>query len=318
MFGYVILRIFNSSVTKEGVDFMLYNHWLDAFLAVAESGSFSKAAARLFLSQPALTQQINALETSMGVELFSRSRRGAELTTAGQILLKKSKRIIDLCRRTEEECRSAAPVNENTIRVAVSQDDQMNVYTPINQEFCRRYPSVTIQLVTMGHEQNVPALLDDMIDIIICSQLPAPELSDRISFALLKEVLHCVLVPRNHPLAERPYLLLSDLREETLFVPRAGAFQDADEISHYIRTHEPQIHLKEVNHDISTRYQCELENALMLTAQFFSSTSTPLISIPLHCSMKAFFGLSYRQNATACVHDYVKTAQELFQKMDLP
>ena len=63
---------------------MMYNPQLDTFLCVAESGSFNKAAEKLYISPPAVIKQINLLEESLGVKLFDRSHRGLTLTKAGR------------------------------------------------------------------------------------------------------------------------------------------------------------------------------------------------------------------------------------------
>ena len=62
----------------------MYNHQLDTFIVVADSGSFNKAAEALFISPPAVIKQINLLEDSLGVRLFTRTHRGLQLTKAGQ------------------------------------------------------------------------------------------------------------------------------------------------------------------------------------------------------------------------------------------
>ncbi len=63
---------------------MMYNPQLETFLCVVESGSFSKAAEKLYISAPAVIKQINSLESSLGLQLFDRSHRGLKVTPAGK------------------------------------------------------------------------------------------------------------------------------------------------------------------------------------------------------------------------------------------
>ena len=74
----------------------MYNHQLDIFLAVAETGSFTKASEQLYLSSTAIMNQINALEKNLGFKLFKRSAKGVVLTEAGKSIANDAKKIIHL------------------------------------------------------------------------------------------------------------------------------------------------------------------------------------------------------------------------------
>lgn len=74
----------------------MYNHQLDAFIRAAELGSFGQAAENMYISTPAVTQQINLLEARCGVKLFTRSNHGVALTQAGKSLYEDAKTIIKL------------------------------------------------------------------------------------------------------------------------------------------------------------------------------------------------------------------------------
>ena len=74
----------------------MYNHQLDAFIKVADLGSFGKAAESMYISSPAIIQQINLLERHCGFKLFNRSNRGVKLTPAGQSLYEDAKTLIRL------------------------------------------------------------------------------------------------------------------------------------------------------------------------------------------------------------------------------
>ena len=76
----------------------MYNPQLETFLAVVESGSFNKAAERLYISPPAVIKQINLLEKSLDLQLFVRTHRGLRLTKAGQSLYQDAKYIIQYCK----------------------------------------------------------------------------------------------------------------------------------------------------------------------------------------------------------------------------
>ena len=75
----------------------MYNPQLETFIKVADCGSFNKAAEQLYISPPAVVKQINLLESSLDVQLFSRTHRGIALTDAGKSLYQDAKYIIQYC-----------------------------------------------------------------------------------------------------------------------------------------------------------------------------------------------------------------------------
>jgi DNA-binding transcriptional LysR family regulator len=98
----------------------MYNHQLDTFLKVAEKGSFGKAAEDLFISAPAVIQQINLLEGECGVRLFERSNHGVHLTPAGSSLLEDAKTIIRLSKDAMSKARQIEQSGQITVRIGTS------------------------------------------------------------------------------------------------------------------------------------------------------------------------------------------------------
>ncbi|MEV4893570.1 LysR family transcriptional regulator, partial [Nonomuraea sp. NPDC055795] len=88
-----------------------------SFLAVAEEGNLTRAAERLYVSQPALTKQIKSLETQLGVRLFTRSRAGMALTEAGRALRERAPGMLAACDQVLRETKSAASGAARVLRV---------------------------------------------------------------------------------------------------------------------------------------------------------------------------------------------------------
>ena len=89
------------------------------FIAVAEEGNYSRAAERLHISQPPLSQQIKSLEGTLRVTLFERGRHGARLTRAGEALLTRARRIVDDCDSVERQVRRVAEGLEGYLRIGI-------------------------------------------------------------------------------------------------------------------------------------------------------------------------------------------------------
>ncbi|MGI6014866.1 MAG: LysR family transcriptional regulator [Oscillospiraceae bacterium] len=98
----------------------MYNPQLETFLCVVESGSFNKAAEKLFISPPAVIKQINLLEGSLGLTLFERTHRGLILTKAGQSLYQDAKYIIQYCKDSVTRAKNAMQESGMVIRIGTS------------------------------------------------------------------------------------------------------------------------------------------------------------------------------------------------------
>src|ERR671935_2702224 len=119
---------------------------LRVFQAVANEGSFSRAARDLFLSQPAVTQHIHALEAELGVPLFDRFGRRIALTPAGRVLAEHTPEILGLVQAAEVATREAGGEASRTLRLGVSETLATYVLPPLLGEFQRRVPNAELRL----------------------------------------------------------------------------------------------------------------------------------------------------------------------------
>ncbi|MCS7315363.1 MAG: LysR family transcriptional regulator [Bryobacterales bacterium] len=189
------------------------------FLAVAQAGSFSRAAEQEGVSQPALSEQIRKLERGLGVPLFERLARGVRLTPAGERLLDHARvvlREMASARRAIESLRT-----EVGGRLAVGAIPTVLPYlvAPRIEEFRRRYPEVRLRLVEDVTARLLEGLRSGDLDLIVVS-LPLRE-PDLICAELLREPLLAAL-PADHPLASERELDPRALRNERWLLLRDG------------------------------------------------------------------------------------------------
>ncbi|SDS56547.1 LysR substrate-binding domain-containing protein [Bradyrhizobium canariense] len=136
------------------------------FIAVAEELSFSRAAKRLNVSQPPLSVQIRALETEVGVSLFTRNRRKVELTPAGELLLEHARRTVAHLEHTADIVRRAGRGEAGIIRLAFTGSVPMREsFARLLRTFRGRYPDIRIELQHMTTGRQFEALTDDQIDL---------------------------------------------------------------------------------------------------------------------------------------------------------
>jgi DNA-binding transcriptional LysR family regulator len=192
------------------------------FVAVAEELHFHRAAERLHISQPPLSQQIRALERELGVALFERNRRRVELTPAGSAFLEDARAILEATDRAADNARRVAAGELGALRVGFVGSATFSPTLPaLLREFRDRYPDVDLRLRELQTTEQLAALAAGRIDIgVIRGPLTSSELAaDLEQLVILREQL-VVAVPDSHPLAPKSKLRAADLRGETFVILR--------------------------------------------------------------------------------------------------
>ncbi|MFJ8937342.1 LysR family transcriptional regulator [Streptomyces sp. NPDC102365] len=184
---------------------------LEVFLMLASELHFGRAAARLYLSQPALSRQIRALETRLGVDLLDRTTRSVHLTSAGSVLLPKVRSVVEAARDMREEARSQTRGAFCGPRVGFFQAEAALPHVAgVLQEVRRIEPGVDIRLATLDFRTQASAVLDGTVDVAFC-YLPVAR---GIQFRSLHTEPRTVGVHSAHPLAGRDEVRLEDLAAE--------------------------------------------------------------------------------------------------------
>jgi DNA-binding transcriptional LysR family regulator len=184
---------------------------LRAFAAVAEELHFGRAAARLHMAQPPLSQQIKRLERELGVQLLERTTRQVRLTNAGSVFLEHARRVLAEADRARESVLLTEHGERGEIRVGLTGVTTWRLLPRMTRAYRERYPLVRLELQpAVFSGPQISALLDGSIDV---GFLRAPVPPQLIGRTLLGEELMAVL-PADHPLAARASVPLVDLAEE--------------------------------------------------------------------------------------------------------
>jgi DNA-binding transcriptional LysR family regulator len=199
------------------------------FVAVAEERHFTRAAARLGIQQPPLSQQIRQLEDELGTKLLRRLTRGVELTESGALLLEESRRVLNHVERIKADVQSLARGTTGRIRLGLASATYFQpLVSHIIRTFRERYPGVTLT-----PEQSVtPRLLKGLRGSEVDVAFVWPPLDDSTGLSLdvlIEEPLVAVL-PSAHPLASGSTVGLSSLAKDTFILfPRMSGpgFHDA-------------------------------------------------------------------------------------------
>lgn len=180
--------------------------------AILIEGSFKKAANSLYISQPAISSQIQNLEKQLNMPLFDRTNKNAQLTEAGQLLLKYGGRILALC---EETCRALEDLQNlqgGNLIVGASQTTGTYLMPNLIGLFRQKYPEISIQLQVHSTRRVAWGVANGQVDIaIIGGEIPI-ELKEILEVKEYAEDELTLILPTNHPFSK-----LSSIQKEDLY-----------------------------------------------------------------------------------------------------
>jgi DNA-binding transcriptional LysR family regulator len=186
---------------------------LKYFVTVAEERNFSRASARLRVSQPAVSRQIKDLEDEVGAELFVRASTGLKMTPAGETFLAHAR---DILRRSSDSLKAMQAFRTpgpQSITVGYIPTALPSFLTDALREFSHRYPKVAVHLRELSPQHQVDALRAEKIDLAFIGN-PCPELKRDFDLTIVKRIPLSVALPDNHRLAKRKTMELNELCDE--------------------------------------------------------------------------------------------------------
>ena len=191
------------------------------FVAVAEEASFSKAAARIPISQPPLSRQIARLEQEIGVRLLERSRHGVSLTEPGRLFLEEARKTLASAAAAIESATRGASGKIGRVTIGFGGSAAYTLLPTVLRVFRRQNPGVMLSLVSLPMTAQLDAVLDARIDV---GMLMLPVRHKAIATQRLARDPLVVAVPSGHELARRRTLRLAELApyEQILFTRSGG------------------------------------------------------------------------------------------------
>ena len=170
--------------------------------SLAQTGSFSKSAAALFLTQPALSRSIRALEAELGQPLFDRIGRHSEVTPFGRQVLERARELVLAADDLRDSGRRAGDGQEGVLRIGMGSGPGTMLMTPLLMNVARDRPRLRLEIARGGTDLLVQALRERRLDALVVdarSLRPAPDLNARF----IHDMRGAFMVRRGHPLARR-------------------------------------------------------------------------------------------------------------------
>ena len=275
----------------------MYNRQLAAFVQVADSGSFNKAAERLFLSSTAVIKQINALERHLDLTLVERSNHGVTLTEPGKIIYRYAKEMITLSEKAIQEARLHTYLADTAFCVGTSILNPCKPFMDLWYELSDRLPGFRLHIVPFedDHEGILKEIgaLGEKFDFLI-GACDSKQWLERCHFLPLGEYHHCIAVPREHPLARKESLTIQDLYGQTLMMVREGDSGSVDRVRHFVRQH-PAITIEDTPqfYDIEVFNRCVQTRQPLVSLDCWSEVHPALVTIPVDWNFTTPYGILY-------------------------
>ncbi len=291
----------------------MYNKLLDTFLAVADCGSFNRAADQLHISSTAIIKQINQLEDEIGVSLFRRTQRGVALTRAGKVLQEEGRELIQLSRNALERVRQTEIRSGGQVRLGTAMLRSARFFLEL---WSTRYGK------PLEHRVNIVPFLDNSYEAymelvsnlgkdidVIATTFPAELTGYQCNALEITQIPFCCAVPAGHPLAEKSMLEVGDLRGESILILERGRSSAVDAARAELEKY-PDITLVDTpDYEPATFNRCHAEGLPLLSRECWKYAHPLLKTVPINWSFGGPYGLLYAKDPspdTAAFIDYIE------------
>jgi LysR family transcriptional regulator, low CO2-responsive transcriptional regulator len=193
---------------------------LEVFLAVAETGSFSRGAEKTFLTQSTVSQHISSLETEFGIRLLDRTGRGALLTEAGKLLLRQARRVSTEVRETEQAMKRFCGIEDADLRIGASSIPSAYVIPPLLPLLLERNPGIRITVLQGDSREVLEMLAGEEVEAAITGSTTDDGRFESATFG--RDSIR-LIVRRDHPWANRDGVEPRELAAEPLVLREEGS-----------------------------------------------------------------------------------------------
>lgn len=283
------------------------------FVAVAEELNFTRAAERLYISQPALSKQIRQLEREMGIELLRRSSRDVQLTAAGEALLPLAQQLLQDWQFTLLKVRQVAASQLQTLRVGFIASIGGELTKSILARFQTLQPGWKVTIRFFELSDPTAGLLSGNTDVALL-RLPVPK-QEKLSTAILLIEPRWLALSSDHPLAQRKVLQMADIVNEPFITVSAetGIWRD-----HWLAINERQGHPVVIGAEVNNTNEAMEAVINGQGVALVSETTTKVYTLPgqifrlVKDVSPSILAVAWRRDCSnTVVQDFVKACLEV-------
>ena len=281
----------------------MYNKYLKIFIQVADTGSFSKAAEKLYISSTAVMKQMNLMEQDLGLDLLIRTNHGIKLTEVGKQIYKDCKFIIDYSNKAIKNAKKLQNQNTHFVTIGTSLicpcKPLLDLWYKINDQ----YPEFKIKIVPF--EENHTIILNTLnsngvnLDFIV-SPCDSKQWLENFNFLKLGDYRFCIAVPVSHPLAKKKEISYEDLSGENITAITTGDSKQNQDILENIKKICKDVEIFDAPffYDINVFNRCEENGSLLVTLECWKDVHPAFKTIPLSSGEIIPYGILYSKTPT--------------------
>ena len=295
----------------------MYNKLLDAFRIVAEEGSFSKAAEKMYLTHTAVIKQISALEAHLGVTLFHRTARGVTLTLAGQILYTEALQIMKQSELSIRKVQQAHFASPTTVRIGTSTLYPCHYFMDLWDEIRDFCPGYSIKIISFNDDNNYLKHIGEAFDFIIGPYNRQFE-KNSYNFLPVGQYAFTLAVPRTNKLHEKKQLSFADLKGQPLMIMEEGVSPINDNIRTEIMKNYPEINIVDIapEYSANTFNNCVERNSILLSLECWDRVHPDIKSISLKENYELPYGIIYSRTPDVLVGNFIGIVSQAIRNLD--
>ncbi len=282
---------------------MQFKH-LQSFVAVAEQGSFSKAAQLLYTSPTALTQHLNALERDLQFELFTRGYRGVTLTPAGALFLDYAKKLLDLSNEAISVCQTKAGINNHRLTIGCYRESTYKLLYPNMKHFSQICPDLELVYHCCDYRSFFELLEKGDIDTFLHPF--ASYITDHhLHFLKMGTSRLFISMTESHPLSKKSMIELDDLHDQKLIISAKAETRPLQSFFDYIAQHDSSIEIVSCDTDEEIFSKMFSQNHIYLTLEYCCDPPLGFTVRPLNWPYTIDYGFVYTQDSSPALKRFL-------------
>ena len=276
----------------------MYNKYLDIFVQVADTGSFSKAGEKLFISPTAVMKQMNLMEGELGLSLLNRTNHGITLTDSGKQIYKDAKFIINYSKKAIEKAKKIQDKNTYFVTIGTSLICPCKPLLHIWYKISDKHPEFKIKIVPFeeNHSNTLSTLNNNgkALDFLV-SPGDSTEWLKNFNFLKLGEYRFCVAIPISNPLSKKDEISFSDLSAQKVVAITTGNSKQNENIVEKLKTNCKDIEIIDapLYYDVELFNRCEENEYLLITLECWKDIHPAFKTIPFSSGESMPYGAIY-------------------------
>ncbi|MBW3090096.1 LysR family transcriptional regulator [Bifidobacterium miconisargentati] len=292
---------------------------IDVFIQVTQSGSFTKASEKLYISPTAVMNQINRLEAYVGVRLLERGSTGIRLTDAGKVFHHDALRLVSMSEKAREHARQADASHVEEIRIGTSVlypcKPLLDRWNRITNQSETKHKAERYRLSIISFDDNERTIsrtfanIGRDFDVMIGPYGNAVHPYETLT---LEQDRMCIAVPEGHRLAGTEHVGVDDLKGEQLLLPAPGNHSGPDALRRWLTENHPEIEVVSTSayYGISVFNRCIQDNMVLVTLNHWRDVHPMLHTISVDWEFSVSYGLIYPKNASSAIRNFVSLIEK--------